>query len=357
MHAGWSRRTSPDSRVRASSTSQSSRWLSLSRTELSMGLYARDRLRSSSERAASCAVGSSTAVAGWAYPASLAPKNAGGINSPTAGASRAHTTAPIGGLRVMSFDREQLRLPLSSAAKRSRFCHHVDPRAEPGVCPRCLRLRSADGLKLSTRCTRPCASTAHSARTNRPAFRRSALLWRTSRSIPITVEVEHPPPLGSRFVRFLIRSNTMVGLPSGDSEPLESVELRDLRAAGLRLTASRLAVLAAVREVGHLTVEEIAVLSRQRLGAVSTQTVYDVLDALVGAGLVRRIEPAGSPVRFESRRRQPPSPHLPRLRHQWMSAARSGTRRVWRRPAPLITRSRRRNSSIGGICPDCRPDT
>ncbi len=173
-----------------------------------MGLYARDRLRSSSERAASCAVGSSTAVAGWAYPASLAPKNAGGINSPTAGASRAHTTAPICGLRVMSFDREQLRLPLSSAAKRSRFCHHVDPRAEPGVCPRCLRLRSADGLKLSTRCTRPCASTAHSARTNRPAPCRPALLWRASRSIPITLEVEYPPPLGSRFVRLLIRSNT-----------------------------------------------------------------------------------------------------------------------------------------------------
>jgi Fe2+ or Zn2+ uptake regulation protein len=60
-------------------------------------------------------------------------------------------------------------------------------------------------------------------------------------------------------------------------------------------------VLAAVRGGGHLTVEEIAVLGRRRLGSVSTQAVYDVLRALTGAGLIRRIEPAGSPVRFESR--------------------------------------------------------
>jgi Fur family ferric uptake transcriptional regulator len=60
-------------------------------------------------------------------------------------------------------------------------------------------------------------------------------------------------------------------------------------------------VLAIVRDGGHLAVEEIASLARGRLGAVSTQAVYDVLLALTGAGLVRRIEPAGSPVRFESR--------------------------------------------------------
>src|SRR5690606_30190275 len=34
---------------------------------------------------------------------------------------------------------------------------------------------------------------------------------------------------------------------------------------------------------------------------VSTQAIYDVLHALTGAGLVRRIEPAGSPARFELR--------------------------------------------------------
>ena len=83
--------------------------------------------------------------------------------------------------------------------------------------------------------------------------------------------------------------------------PSESPELEDLRVAGLRVTAPRLAVLAAVREGDHLAVEEIALIARGRLGAVSTQAVYDVLRALNGAGLVRRIEPPGGPARFESR--------------------------------------------------------
>jgi len=51
----------------------------------------------------------------------------------------------------------------------------------------------------------------------------------------------------------------------------------------------------------HLDADEIAVLVRARLGTVSTQAVYDVLRALTGAGLLRRIEPAGSPARFELR--------------------------------------------------------
>jgi Fe2+ or Zn2+ uptake regulation protein len=76
------------------------------------------------------------------------------------------------------------------------------------------------------------------------------------------------------------------------TKPPESIDVRDLRAVGLRVTAPRLAVLAAVREGGHLTVEEIALLGRRRLGAVSTQAVYDVLHALTAAGLIRRIEPA-----------------------------------------------------------------
>lgn len=81
----------------------------------------------------------------------------------------------------------------------------------------------------------------------------------------------------------------------------ESHDLVDLRAGGLRVTAPRLAVLAAVREGGHLAVEAIALRARRRLGAVSTQAVYDVLKVLSEAGLVRRIEPPGSPARFESR--------------------------------------------------------
>lgn len=69
----------------------------------------------------------------------------------------------------------------------------------------------------------------------------------------------------------------------------------------MRVTPARLAVLAAVREGDHLAVEDIAVAVRRRLGTVSTQALYDVLRALSRAGLVRRIEPAGSPGRFEGR--------------------------------------------------------
>jgi Fe2+ or Zn2+ uptake regulation protein len=70
---------------------------------------------------------------------------------------------------------------------------------------------------------------------------------------------------------------------------------------GLRVTAPRLAVLAVVRELDHPNVEEVVQAARSRLGSVSTQGVYDVLRAFVGAGLVRRIEPAGSPTRYEGR--------------------------------------------------------
>ncbi|MCW3020457.1 MAG: transcriptional repressor [Solirubrobacterales bacterium] len=74
-----------------------------------------------------------------------------------------------------------------------------------------------------------------------------------------------------------------------------------LRASGLRVTPQRLAVLGAVRMGGHPGVEEIGARALGTLGTVSTQTLYDVLGALDGAGLVRRIEPAGSPARYEAR--------------------------------------------------------
>ena len=74
-----------------------------------------------------------------------------------------------------------------------------------------------------------------------------------------------------------------------------------LRAAGLRVTAPRLAVLAAARAGNHATVGDIAGAAREELGSISTQAVYDALAALARAGLVRRIEPAGSPARFETR--------------------------------------------------------
>ncbi len=72
-----------------------------------------------------------------------------------------------------------------------------------------------------------------------------------------------------------------------------------LRAASLRVTAPRVAVLAELAERPHADVDTITHAVRERIGTVSTQAVYDVLRALTGAGLVRRIEPAGSPARYE----------------------------------------------------------
>ena len=74
-----------------------------------------------------------------------------------------------------------------------------------------------------------------------------------------------------------------------------------LREHGLRVTKPRLAVLEILAEGGHLEVDEIARRARTRLDSVSTQAVSDVLGALSRAGLARRIEPAGSPARFEAR--------------------------------------------------------
>ncbi|WP_026313459.1 Fur family transcriptional regulator [Actinomadura flavalba] len=75
----------------------------------------------------------------------------------------------------------------------------------------------------------------------------------------------------------------------------------ELRAVGLRVTAARVALLETVRVGDHLDVESIASGVRERVGHVSVQAVYEGLHALTAAGLVRRIEPAGSPARFEGR--------------------------------------------------------
>jgi Fur family transcriptional regulator, stress-responsive regulator len=74
-----------------------------------------------------------------------------------------------------------------------------------------------------------------------------------------------------------------------------------LRSRGLRVTRPRLAVLEVLAGGGHLEVDEITRKVRERLDSVSTQAIYDVLGALSRAGLSRRIEPAGSPARYESR--------------------------------------------------------
>jgi Fur family transcriptional regulator, stress-responsive regulator len=75
----------------------------------------------------------------------------------------------------------------------------------------------------------------------------------------------------------------------------------ELRRAGLRVTAARVALLEIVRAGDHLGVEAIASGVRDRIGHISLQAVYDALHALTGAGLLRRIEPAGGQPRFERR--------------------------------------------------------
>ena len=75
----------------------------------------------------------------------------------------------------------------------------------------------------------------------------------------------------------------------------------ELRSAGLRVTAARLAILDTVRAGDHLDVDAVTSRVRDRLGHVSFQAVYEALHAFTAAGLVRRIEPAGSPARFECR--------------------------------------------------------
>lgn len=74
-----------------------------------------------------------------------------------------------------------------------------------------------------------------------------------------------------------------------------------LRAADLRVTRPRLAVLEAVYGNPHADTETIFGVVRRALPDVSRQAVYDVLAALTSAGLLRRIQPSGSVARYESR--------------------------------------------------------
>ena len=74
-----------------------------------------------------------------------------------------------------------------------------------------------------------------------------------------------------------------------------------LRQHGLQVTAQRVAVLRAVTERPHSTTDDIDKVVREAIGAISRQAVYDALAALTDKGLLRRIQPAGSPARYEDR--------------------------------------------------------
>jgi Fe2+ or Zn2+ uptake regulation protein len=81
--------------------------------------------------------------------------------------------------------------------------------------------------------------------------------------------------------------------------PVEPSEL--LRRHGVQVTAQRLAVLRAVVAHPHATADVVLDAARASIGAISRQAVYDALGTLVEAGILRRIQPMGSPARYEDR--------------------------------------------------------
>jgi len=81
--------------------------------------------------------------------------------------------------------------------------------------------------------------------------------------------------------------------------PADPVAL--LRQHGIQVTPQRLAVLRAVAGRPHITADGVAEVVRAEIGAISHQSVYDALGVLIAEGLIRRIQPAGSPARFEAR--------------------------------------------------------
>ena len=82
---------------------------------------------------------------------------------------------------------------------------------------------------------------------------------------------------------------------------METTWQEQLRTVGLRVTRPRLSVLQVLAERPHADVDTIVTAARTLHPTVSPQAVYGVLEALVAAGLARRIEPAGAPALFELR--------------------------------------------------------
>jgi Fur family ferric uptake transcriptional regulator len=74
-----------------------------------------------------------------------------------------------------------------------------------------------------------------------------------------------------------------------------------LRAAGMRVTSARLAILDAVREGQHPGADEVARMVRERIGHVTLQAVYEALAAFTEAGLLRRLDLGTGPARYEAR--------------------------------------------------------
>lgn len=128
-----------------------------------------------------------------------------------------------------------------------------------------------------------------------------------------------------------------------------------LSTAGLRSTAPRRAALAALQPGGHLDAAEVFEVVRHELPGTSLQAIYGVLGALSEAGLVRKIEPAGGPARYEVRVGD---------NHHHLVCTACG--RIEDVPctlgaAPCLTASEnhgfdisRAEVTFSGVCPDCR---
>ena len=86
-------------------------------------------------------------------------------------------------------------------------------------------------------------------------------------------------------------------MSTGESPDLAQL----LRQHGVQVTAQRLAVSRAVSSRPHGTADDIEELARAEIGAISRQAVYDALGTLTETGLIRRIQPARSPARYEDR--------------------------------------------------------
>lgn len=84
-----------------------------------------------------------------------------------------------------------------------------------------------------------------------------------------------------------------------DSVSAAHVDL--LREQGIQVTAQRLAVLRAVSAHPHITADGVTEIARAEIGAISRQSVYDALGVLADSGLIRRIQPVGSPALYEDR--------------------------------------------------------
>lgn len=74
-----------------------------------------------------------------------------------------------------------------------------------------------------------------------------------------------------------------------------------LHDAGLRATAGRVAVLEAMESMAHTDAERVFRAVSKVLPTTSIQSVHNILADLTTAGLLRRIEPAGSAALYERR--------------------------------------------------------